>query len=123
MARGRKPKRIRGTTLPSRILEIACRHKAKRLGVAEYTISQLVRDSGLTHSIVHRAIREEKTQRPKIETVRRLAEVLEIASDPELEDRFYNALGYPSPRQEAETLAYVEHVEAEEGHGEKESHV
>jgi len=110
----RKPKPLGGPTLTARMINLACLFKAQRLGQQEYTLVQLEQDSGLSHSVIHRAAAENPRRGPTIQTVRKLAETLEVALDRELEDRFYNAFGYSSPRQEAEVQAYVERKEAEE---------
>ena len=55
----RKPKQLGGHTLTARIINLACRFKAERLGLAEYTLVQLERESGLNHSVILRATRED----------------------------------------------------------------
>jgi transcriptional regulator with XRE-family HTH domain len=109
---GRKPRSIKGETLPSRILDVAFRHKARRLGVEEYSIAQLERDSLLHHSVIARAAEYDpesgKGSQPTLKTVRKLAETLEVSTNPEFEDTFYNAFLYASPRQLSQVRHYVE---------------
>ena len=109
----RKPKQLGGRSLTARIIVLASRLKAQRLGIAEYTLAQLERDSGLNHSVILRAVKENAPKGPTLETVKRLTEALEVTLDSELEDRFYNAFNYASPRQLAEVKPYVEQKEAE----------
>jgi transcriptional regulator with XRE-family HTH domain len=104
----RKPKPIGGHTLTARIINLACRFKAQRLGVEEYSLAQLERDSGLNHSVILRAVQERTRKGPTLETVKKLAEALEVSLDRELEDRFFNAFGYASPSQVASVRSYVE---------------
>lgn len=99
--------------MTARIINLACRHKAQRSGIGEYTLAQLERDSGLNHSVILRAVQEQTRNGPTHTTVQRLAEALEVSLDRELEDRFYNAFGYASPRQLAAVEPYVEQQEAE----------
>src|SRR2546423_434889 len=111
----RTPKPLGGHTLTARIIQLACRLKAQREGISEYTLKLLELESGLNHSVILRAVKEGGD--PTLETVQKLAQALEVASDPELEDRFYNAFRYASPRQLAAVEPYVEQQEAqEEGH-------
>ena len=105
----RKPKPLEGRSLTARIINLAYRFKAQRLGIEEYTLKQLARDSGLSHSV----IAEHTRKGPTIETVKKLAETLEVALNSVLEDRFYNAFGYASPRQTTSVKSYVEQKEAE----------
>ena len=111
---GRKPGRIGGETLTARILNLACRLKAQRLGIAEYTLPQLAQDSKINHTVIIRAVGDNPRRGPTLTTVKKLAETLEVSVDSELEDRFYNAFGYASPRQLAEIQPYVEHKEGED---------
>jgi Mn-dependent DtxR family transcriptional regulator len=60
------------------------------------------------------AAAEHPRKGPTIETVERLAAILEVSLDRELEDRFYNAFGYASPRQLAAVKSYLEQKEVEE---------
>jgi len=107
----RKSKQLGGHSLTARIIVLASRLKAQRLGVEEYSLAQLERDSGLNHSVILRAVKEDTPKGPTLETVRRLAETLEVSLDGELEDRFYNAFNYASPRQLAAVKSYVEQHE------------
>src|SRR5216684_86398 len=109
----RKPKPIGGHTLTARIITLACRYKAQRLGIEEYTLAQLERDSGLNHSVILRAVQEQTRKGPTLETVKRLAEALEVSLDSGLEDRFYNAFNYASPGQLAAVKSYLEQKESE----------
>ena len=109
----RRPKPIGGHTLTARIITLACRYKAQRLGIEEYTLAQLERDSGLNHSVILRAVQEQTRKGPTWETVKRLAETLEVARDSELEERFYNAFNYASPGQHDAVEPYLEQKEAE----------
>ena len=112
MGRGRKARSIRGETLASKILDIAFRHKASRLGIGTYSMAQLERDSGLHHSMIARAAEYDpehnKGSQPKIETVRKMAAALEVSTSPDLEDAFYNAFDHASPRQRGRVRQYVE---------------
>ena len=110
----RKPQPLKGDSLTARIINLTCHHKAKRLGIEEYTIAQLSHDSRLNHSIILRAVAAHPKEGPTRETVKRLADALEVALDSELEDHFWNAFGYASPRQLAAAQSYVEQVEQQE---------
>jgi transcriptional regulator with XRE-family HTH domain len=107
----RRAKQVGGTTLTARIIILACRAKAQRLRIEEYSLSQLERESGLNHSVIHRAVQERTRKGPTLETVKRLADTLEVSLDGELEDRFFNAFGYASPRQLAAVKPYIERQE------------
>jgi hypothetical protein len=102
---------MRRHTVTARIIEIACRLKAKRLGIDDYTIPQLEHDSKLNHSVIIRATQLDQKRGPTLETVKRLAQTLEVALDRELEDKFYNAFGYASPGQLRDVEPYVEQNE------------
>jgi len=52
------------------------------------------------------------TRQPKIETVERMAATLEVDTDPELEDAFYNGFNHASPRQRTHVRVYVEQRES-----------
>lgn len=133
--------------MTARILNLACRHLAAHLGIAEYTTAQLSHDSGINHSVILRAAmfevpgegteaqagsatgedlqgerkkgeRHREKTGPTIQTVRKLATTLKVELDPSLEDSFYNAFGYASPRQLAAAQTYVEQKEtAAQGEG------
>ena len=98
--------------MAGRLLEVAMARKAKRLGLTQYTWAQLERESGTSHSSITRAAQSNDPQQPKLETVIKWAQVLEVALDPEFEDKFYNSFGYASPRQLAAVEPYVERQEA-----------
>lgn len=98
--------------MTARIINLACHYKAQRLGIEDYTLAQLERESGLNHSVIRRAV-QEHPKGPTLETVKRLAETLGVAQDSELEDRFYNAFGYASPGQLAAVQPYVEQRETD----------
>ena len=101
--------------MTARIIQLACRHKARLEGLQEFTLKDLELKSELNHSVILRAVAE--GGKPTLETVQKLANALNVAADPELEDRFYNAFHYASPRQLAAVKPYVEQQEAEEeGH-------
>lgn len=98
--------------MASTIVSLALRHKAASLGVPEYTVADLERDSGLNHSVIWRAINfdirsGEAKHQPTLQTVQKLARTLGIQDDPMLENNFYNAFGYASPHQVASVEAYV----------------
>jgi len=116
MGRGRKPRSIRGDTLASRVLDIAFRHKAQRLGIEKYSMARLERESGLAHSMIARAAAYDPEKKmgtqPKVETVERMATTLEVDADPELEDAFYNGFNHASPRQRTHVRTYVEQRES-----------
>ena len=97
--------------MTARIIQLACKFKAQRDGLQEYTLKQLEEKSKLNHSVILRAVKEKGN--PTLETVQTLATALEVALDPELEDRFYNAFHYASPRQLAAAASYVEQQEAQ----------
>ncbi len=108
----RKPKPLGRKTLASTIVALALRHKAALLGVPEYTVADLERDSGMNHSVIWRAVNfdirlGEARHQPTLQTVQKLAMTLAIETDPLLENNFYNAFGYASPHQVASVEAYV----------------
>ena len=119
----RKPQPLKGGRLTARVLNLACRHLAEHLGITEYTTAQLSHDSGINHSVILRAAQFEsqgEKMGPTIQTVKKLADTLKVELDPDLEDSFYNAFGYASPRQLAAARTYVEQQEtAEHGEGDQ----
>lgn len=108
----RKPKPLGRETLAASVMDLALQHKAAQLGVREYSIADLGRESGLNHSIVFRAIKYQvqdeggAKKQPTLQTVKRMAQTLELATAPELETLFYNAFGYASPAQIVQVEAY-----------------
>lgn len=113
MAKGAGKKK-RSLTVAGRLLEVAMARKAVRLGIKEYTWAQLERESGTSHTSITRAAQSNDPQQPKYETVVKWARALEVALDLEFEDKFYNAFGYASPRQQASVEPYVVQLEQQE---------
>ena len=108
----RKSRSLGRMTLASTIMELALRHKASMMNLTEYTVADLERETNLNHSVIWRAVdfdirREDVKHQPKLETVKKLARTLGIETDPVLENSFYNAFGYASPRQIATVETYV----------------
>jgi hypothetical protein len=110
----RRPRPLRGTSLTARVMNLACRRKAERLGIDEYSVARLCHDAGLHHSIISRAVAPSPKKGPTRETVMKLAETLEVALDGALEDSFWNAFGYASPRQMAAAQSHVDQAERRE---------
>ena len=100
-------------SVAGRLLEIACRRKAKRLGMDRYTWAQLAKDSGTSETGISRATRAHNPQMPRYETIVRWWEVL---GDDDLvfQDEFFNAFGYASPHQRAAVEDYVIQLEQQE---------
>ncbi|MHB8596762.1 MAG: hypothetical protein ACYDER_08125 [Ktedonobacteraceae bacterium] len=114
----RKPKPLGRDTLAASVMDLALQHKAARLGVREYSIADLGRESEINHSVIFRAIKYQvlstadengAKKQPQLLTVKRMAQTLELALAPELETLFYNAFGYASPAQIAQVEAYFSH--------------
>ena len=109
----RKPKPLGRETLAASVMDLGLHHKAVRVGVQEYSVADLARESGLNHSIIFRALKYQAQsdengakKQPTLPTVKRMAQTLELATDPGLETLFYNAFGYASPAQIANVEAY-----------------
>jgi hypothetical protein len=109
----RKPKPLGRETLAASIMDLALQHKAAIVDVQEYSVADLARESVLNHSVIFRALKYQAQsdengakKQPTLPTVKRMAQALELATNPELETLFYNAFGYASPAQIAHVEAY-----------------
>ena len=97
-----------------RLLEIACRRKAKRLGIERYTWAQLAQDSHTSEAGISRATRAHNPQLPRYDTVLKWWEALKNGDDLLFQDEFFNAFGYASPHERAAVGQYVEQLEKQE---------
>lgn len=97
-------------SVAGRILEIACRRKAKRLGIERYTWAQLALDSGTSETAISRAAQQEQVQHPRPETVKKWWDVFSD-EDAEFRRMFFHAFGYAAPDEVEQVGLYVEQLE------------
>ena len=92
-------------------MRIACKRKAKELGIKHYSWRRLSRDSGVSVSIITKGVSEEDI--PRQENVWKMIEALH--PNAELEQLICESLKYSTQRGYEEALARIDTMERAEG--------
>lgn len=94
-----------------RYLRIACKRKAKELGIPRYSWTRLAQDSGIDRVVITDAV-SGVTKRPGQDKIWKLIETLQ--PDPELEKLICRSLAYSTQAEYEASLKEIDRIEAEE---------